>query len=64
MRSLLKHILSVLLFVLKVTDINILDKTEFQTHEVVKFFKKTILILRSKQRNQQVQELRKNQRDT
>ena len=41
MRSLCKHILFVLLFALEVTDINILDKTEFQTHEVLNFLKKS-----------------------
>ena len=41
MRSLCKHILFVLLFALEVTDINILNKTEFQTHEVLNFLKKS-----------------------
>ena len=40
-RSLCKHILFVLLFALEMTDINILDKTEFETHEVVNFLKKS-----------------------
>ena len=35
MRSLCKHILFALLFALEMTDINILDKTEFQTQKVV-----------------------------
>ena len=41
MRSLCKHILFVLLFALEVTHINILDKIEFQTHEVLNFLKKS-----------------------
>ena len=41
MRSLCKHKLFVLLFALAVTDINILEKTEFQTHEVVNILKKS-----------------------
>ena len=41
MRSLCKHKLFVLLFALAVTDINILEKTKFQTHEVVNFLKKS-----------------------
>ena len=40
MRFLRKPILFVLLFPLEVTDINILDKTEFQTLEVLNFLKK------------------------
>ena len=41
MRSLCKHILFVLLLALEVADINILDKTEFQTHKVLNFLKKS-----------------------
>ena len=41
MRSLCKHILFVMQFALEVTHINILDKTEFQTHRVVNFLKKS-----------------------
>ena len=41
MRSLCKHKLLVLLFALEVTDINILDNIEFQTHEVVNILKKS-----------------------
>ena len=41
MGSLCKHKLLVLLFALEVTDINILDNTEFQTHEVVNILKKS-----------------------
>lgn len=40
MRSLCKHTLFVLLFALEVTDINILDKIEFQAHEVMDLLKK------------------------
>ena len=40
MRSLCKYIF-VLLFALEVTDINNLDKTELQTHEVLNFLKKS-----------------------
>ena len=40
-RSWFKFILFVLLFQLDVRAINILDKTEFQRHEVVNFLKKS-----------------------
>ena len=40
MRYMCKHKLFVLLFAMEMTNINILDKTEFQTHEVVNFLQK------------------------